>query len=164
VSASVASRAPPRFKLTPPDLAESELHIAVATTLDVLLLPPTMWTTFPSGGYELSPAAASRLYRLGMKRGVPDVLIVHEGRLHCIELKTATGRLSKSRMVRTRSGGARHVTGQVEMHGKLTAAGARVAVARSVDDVLMALAAWGIPTRNHHSPIEPIGRHPGGST
>ena len=39
------------------------------------------------------------------------------------------------------------MTGQVERHEMLEAAGARVAVCRTVDEVLAALKAWGIPTR-----------------
>jgi hypothetical protein len=147
VSASVASRAPPRFKLTVPEPDEDALHASVAAVLNLLLLPPAQWTTFPCGGYGLTPAASARLFRLGLRPGWPDILVVHDGRLFGIELKTRSGRLSRSRMVRTRSGGARHVTGQVEMLAGLERAGVRIAVARSVDDVLAQLAAWHIPTR-----------------
>jgi hypothetical protein len=156
MSASVHP-APQRLKLSHPEPDEDALHASVAAALNVLLLPPAQWTTFPCGGYELSAAASARLARLGVRRGWPDILLVHNGALFGIELKTRTGRLSKSRMVRTRGGGARHVTGQVEMLADLQRAGVRTAVCRSTDEVLAQLAAWGIPTRNHH-------RHPGGST
>jgi hypothetical protein len=103
-----------------------------------------------SGGHGLlAPQAAARLARLGMQSGWPDVLVVHNGQLFGVELKTRTGRLSKSRVVRTRSGGARHVTGQVEMLADLERAGVRTAVARSVDEVLAQLREWGIPLRLH---------------
>jgi hypothetical protein len=150
MSASVGTaRAPPRLKLTYPDPSETELHLTVAAALNALLLPPAQWTTFPAGHGLLTPQAAARLARLGMQSGWPDILVVHAGRLFGIELKTRTGRLSKSRVVRTRSGGARHVTGQVEMLADLERAGVRVAVARSVDEVLRQLAAWGVPLRLH---------------
>jgi hypothetical protein len=146
-SAAPAKRRPPQFKLRPPDPDEDQLHEAVRNLLDGILLPPTVWTTFPAGGYGLTAAAASRLARLGLKPGIPDLFIVHDGRFHGIELKTRTGRLSTSRQVRTRWGGTRLVLGQVEMLQALEAAGARVAVARSVDDVLFQLKTWNIPTR-----------------
>src|SRR4051812_43721207 len=154
---------PRPFRLTAPEPDEDCLHASVAAALSVLLLPPAQWTTFPCGGYGLSPAASARLYRLGVRPGWPDLLLVHDGRLFGIELKTRTGRLSKSRVVRTRSGGARHVTGQVEMLADLERAGVRIAVCRSVVEVLAQLAAWQIPIRNHHCPTAGRGhRHPGG--
>jgi hypothetical protein len=147
MSASLAAKARPlRFKLTPPEPDEDALHASVKAVLDLLLLPPAQWTTFPAGGL-LSPQAASRLWRLGLKPGWPDILIVHNSALFGVELKTRTGRLSKSRTVRTRSGRARHVTGQVEMLADLQRAGVRTAVCRSVDDVLAQLKSWNIPTR-----------------
>jgi hypothetical protein len=151
MSAAVQPAAPvakrPPFKLTYPDPAEDRVHEAVAIALDTLLLPPAIWTTFPAGHGLLSAQAAARLHRLGMKRGWPDIIVIHNGRLHGLELKTRTGRLSKTREVRTRWGGTRTVIGQVEMHELLLRAGALVAVARSVDEVLEQLAAWGVPTR-----------------
>lgn len=150
-SATLQARPKPRpFRLTAFDAGEDCLHEAVANALDILLLPPTQWTTMPAGGYELTAAAAARLVRLGLKASWPDVQIVHEGRFHGIELKTRTGRLSRTRQVPTRWGGTREIVGQVERHAMLEAAGARVAVCRTVDDVLAQLAAWGIPTRIHH--------------
>src|SRR3954465_12906568 len=94
MSISITRTPPPKLKLTHPDPSETDLHLAVAVALDMLLLAPAVWTSFPAGHGQLAPQAAARLYRLGMKRGIPDVLVVHLGRLHCIELKTHTGRLS----------------------------------------------------------------------
>ena len=136
-----------RLALRAPDAAEDDLHAQVARALDVLLLPPTEWSTFPSGGYELSAAARARLFRLGLKTGWPDVLVLHGGRAHGIELKAREGRLSETRIVRTRSGGARIVVGQREMHERLRSAGMPIVVCRSVRSVLDQLHAWGIPTR-----------------
>jgi hypothetical protein len=137
----------PRFRLTHPDPDEDALHQAVANLLDGILLPPTQWVTFPAGGYALSASAAARLARIGLKPSWPDIQIISDGRFYGLELKTRTGVLSKSREVRTRWGGTRTVMGQVEMLRALEAAGARVAVCRSVDDVLHELKRWQIPTR-----------------
>ena len=142
-----AKRRPPQFKLRPPDPDEDMLHEAVRNLLDGILLPPTVWTTFPAGNYGLTMAAATRLARVGLKSGWPDVQIISDGRFYGLELKTRTGVLSKSRQVRTRWGGTRLVMGQLEMLRALEAAGARVAVCRSVDDVLHELKRWQIPTR-----------------
>src|SRR4051794_21166197 len=98
---------PKPFRLTPPQASEDELHASVATALSVLLQPPAQWTHFPAGGYGLSPQASARLSRLGLKPGWPDLLVCHDGRLYGLELKTRTGRLSTTRIVRTRSGAAR---------------------------------------------------------
>lgn len=138
-----------RFKLVAPEPDEDALHCSVADALNKLLLPPAQWTHFPAGGYGLSAPAAARLYRLGLRSGWPDLLVVHEGRLFGIELKTATGRLSKTRVVRTRSGAARVRVGQAEMLAGLERAGVRIAVCRSVEDVLATLRAWGVPLRLH---------------
>jgi hypothetical protein len=129
MSASLAKARPRPFRLTPPEPDEDALHASVAAVLNLLLLPPAQWTHFPAGGYGLSPAASARLWRLGLK------------------LKTRTGRLSKSRTVRTRSGSLRQITGQREMLEGLERAGVRTAVCRSVDAVLAQLRAWGVPTR-----------------
>src|SRR3954470_19988947 len=103
------------FKLTPPQASEDALHASVAAALSVLLLPPAVWTHFPAGGL-LSPQAAARLYRLGLASGWPNLLVAHDGRLYGIELKARTGRLSQTKVVRTRSGAARLRIGQVERH------------------------------------------------
>lgn len=138
---------PARLRLVAPRPDEDEIHEAVARRLDVLLMPPATWTTFPMGGYALSAAAAARLKRLGAKRSWPDVLIVHLGQLHGIELKAHDGRLSKTRIVRTRGGHHRLVLGQEDVHRDLRAAGVKVAVCRSADQALAQVRAWGIPLR-----------------
>jgi len=135
------------FRLRAPDMDEDTLHACVKDALDTLLIPPAEWTTMPAGGYGLSAAAAGRLARLGLKRGWPDLILVHAARVYGIELKTRTGRLSKTRIVRTRRGGPRVLVGQEEMHPRLEAAGMPIAVCRSLDDVLLALRKWRVPLR-----------------
>lgn len=136
-----------RLRLTAPAAAEDEIHASVARALDLLLMPPAVWTTFPAGGYLLTPAAAARLTRLGLKRGWPDVLVLHDGHLHGIELKAPGGRLSVTRSVRTRRGGMRIVEGQRDVHPRLIAAGMRLAVCNNVHAALDTLRAWGVPLR-----------------
>ena len=147
MSHSAAPARATKFRLTSPEPSEDDLQETVADALRVLLLPPTMWTAFPAGHVKLAPAQAARLYRMGLCRGWPDILIIHDGCVFGIELKTRTGVLSKTRIVRTRSGGARVVVGQRDMHTRLLASGMRLAVCRSLDGVLSQINAWGIPTR-----------------
>ena len=111
-------------------MTEDALHAAVAQLLDVALLPPAVWTAFPAGGG--GAARGGRLKHLGLKAGWPDLIAVHHGRTYGIELKTAKGRLLASQRI---------------MHPILEAAGMRIAVCRSVDDVLAALRTWGLPMR-----------------
>jgi len=38
------------------------------------VLPPAFWFTYPAGAVQLSPAETARLTRIGVKRGLPDML------------------------------------------------------------------------------------------
>lgn len=136
-----------RLRLAPPAVPEQQLHEAVARALQILLLPPVMWTCFPAGNVELPPAAAAKLARMGLQRGWPDLLILFGGRLYGIELKRAGGQLSKSRTVRTRRGGLKYLDGQADVFPRLLAAGMTIAVCNSVDDVLAKLQQWNVPMR-----------------
>jgi hypothetical protein len=139
---------PLRFRLTEPIAPETALHEAVAKALDHLLLPPAVWTTFPAGSVPLPPQFAVKLYRMGLKRGIPDILVWHRT-AYGIELKKPGETLSISRTIRNRRGQLRYVEGQRDMFPKLEAAGMRIAVCRNVTEVLHALADWQIPLRPH---------------
>lgn len=139
----------PALRLAAPIPAESDLQAGVAKALDTLLLPPAQWTTFPAGHVQLPKAAAARLARMGLKRGWPDVLVLHAGTLHGIELKRPGGRLSKTRTVRTKRGALRVLDGQEDTFPRLEAAGMRIAVCSTVEAVLRALDRWNIPLRRY---------------
>jgi hypothetical protein len=81
---------------------------------------------YPAGGYR-SAVEAAILKSLGVVAGVPDLLIVHAGRLYCLELKSERGRLSPA---------------QIQTHEQLQRAGAHVAVAHGIDAALAQLTAW----------------------
>ena len=105
------------FRLVAPVVPEDDLHASVAKTLDMLLLPPAQWTTFPAGSVPLPPQFAAKLARLGLKRGWPDVLVLHR-LLYGIELKRSGAKLSKTRLVRTQRGALRQLDGQEDVfHG-----------------------------------------------
>jgi hypothetical protein len=133
------------FRLRAPVIPETPFHASVARALDMLVQPPAMWTTFPAGSVPLPPQFAAKLARLGLKRGWPDLLVLHAGRLHGIELKRAGGRLSRTRTVRTRSGAPRTLEGQADVFPRLETAGMLIAVCTTLDEVLAALRAWQVP-------------------
>ena len=136
------------WKLTAPVIAEDDLQASVADALDKLLLPPAMWFAMPVGHIKLTPAQAARLSRIGVKRGIPDILVLHR-RLIGIELKRRGGRLSRTRVVRTRRGTLRELVGQEEVFPRLQEAGMVIGVCHSSGEVLTFLAACGVPLRLH---------------
>jgi hypothetical protein len=139
--------AKPRFRLTAPEPLEVDIHQACAEALDKLLLPPAVWACYPAGAVELSAQQMARYSRLGLKRGWPDLIIIFDGRIFGLELKRKGGRLSKTRVSRTRRGSPRILDGQEDVFKRLAAAGMTIAVAHSVDEMLGQLAAWYIPLR-----------------
>jgi hypothetical protein len=140
---------PPRFKLVAPEPAEVDIQAACAKALNALLLPPAFWWAMPVGHLVLSGAQMARLARIGTKAGLPDIFLLHGRRLFGIEVKTKSGRLSKTRLAKNRHGALREVTGQEEMFPRLLEAGAAdIAVVTSLDEMLAALRRWGIPLRS----------------
>jgi hypothetical protein len=98
---------------------EQALHRACAQFLDIALPPDACWFHPPNGGAR-SPVEAAIFKGLGVKAGVPDLVIVYRGRFIAIELKGPSGRLTPT---------------QKAMHGRLTLAGATVSVAKSVEEL-----------------------------
>jgi hypothetical protein len=137
----------PRFKLTAPEPLEVDIHQACAEALDKLLLPPAVWACYPAGATQLTAQQVARYSRLGLKRGWPDLIIIFDGRIFGLELKRKGGRLSKTRVSRTRRGSPRILDGQKDVFKRLAAAGMTIAVAHSVDEMLAQLARWDIPLR-----------------
>ena len=111
---------------------EAALHRQVAQYLTVALPEDVYWSTIGHGGFRLPPATAGNMKACGLKAGVPDVLIVHDGRAGFIELKAPKGTVSKA---------------QGEAHEAIWKAGGAVAVCKSLDDVIGTLNAWGIRQR-----------------
>lgn len=71
-------------------------------------------------GEKRDRRTAARLQAMGVRPGVSDFLVVVSGRLHCIELKTGTGRLSAEQRV---------------FLAEAETAGCRAHVARSIDEL-----------------------------
>jgi hypothetical protein len=111
------------------ELYEEDLHIAVAEYL-ALAVPPRVgfWTTFPAGGG--GEVRGRKLKRMGLKAGVPDIMLIRDGRVYFIELKAAKGRPSAE---------------QISVWNCLSSNGAPVALCRDVGGVCNALTYWGFP-------------------
>ena len=137
-----------RLKLTAPEPSERDIHEACAQALDRLLLPPAMWFAYPAGATPLTPQQVARHTRIGLKRGLPDIWVLHDG-IWAIELKRHGGRLSKTRVVRTRRGSPRILDGQEDVFPRLIETGAfnAIAICHSVAEMLAQLRAWHVPLR-----------------
>ena len=137
---------PRPFALTMPAPLEQELHEAVAALCHRLIAPPAQWAFYPAGAIQLTPAQMAKLSRMGLRRGWPDFLILHQ-RVYGIELKRRGGRLSRTRIVRTQRGSPRVLAGQADVFEELEAAGMRISVCHSIEEVVAAWERWGIPLR-----------------
>jgi hypothetical protein len=98
------------------------------------------WVHYPAGGYR-RPVEARILKALGVKAGVPDLLLVRNGQLFGLELKAPGGRLNEAQDLTIPA---------------MRAAGALVEVAIGLDAALDQLQRWGLLGRS--------GSVPGGST
>jgi hypothetical protein len=82
----------------------------------------------PNGGWR-SGIEAKIFKSLGVVAGVPDVILIHGGRVFGLELKAEGGRLSPI---------------QIATQARMRAAGAIVATAAGLDAALDQLTAWGL--------------------
>ena len=113
--------------------SEHRLQIAVAHLLEVVLDPAqTYWSALDHGAGKMTRASAGLRKARGVKRGLPDFIILSKSGLLGIELKSDKGRLSPE---------------QVETAEAWMALGHDIAVARSLEDVQEILEAWNIPMR-----------------
>lgn len=118
---------------------EQELHKTVKKYLDLILTPHSWWTTIDhaaKGRFQGQMRKAR-----GVKKGIPDILILFAGRTYWIELKAPDGKLSPE---------------QKACHEAIVSAGGGVTVARSVDHVSDALARWQVPTRERRGAQMPF--------
>ena len=99
---------------------EQDLHRARAKFLDLALPPDAIWCHYPAGG-KRSPIEARVFKSLGVKAGIPDLLLFHNGRVYAVELKAP---------------GSRGLTDvQREMHRRLEVCGVPCCVVRTVDEL-----------------------------
>ena len=102
----------------------------VVTNYLAVILPKTVWfSAIGHGGGGVIRGA--QLKAAGVRAGVPDIMLIHEGRVYFCELKTGYTRVSQD---------------QKDCHAAILAAGGKVEVCRHLDEVTDCLKRWGIPT------------------
>lgn len=109
---------------------EYDFHVAVAEFFQFVLTPETIAYHTPNGE-QRTKASAGRLKAMGVMPGVPDWTLLHHGKPYFIELKCVGGRISDN---------------QKTFLSRLSQQKIGWALCYSVDNVEMALKAWGIPT------------------
>ena len=109
---------------------EQQLQQAVARFLALALPEGSFFTAFPAGGGGRLRGAFLR--SMGLRAGVPDLMIIWQGHYHGIELKAEGGRATNIQKL---------------CAATIEYAGGRVAVCRSLQDVQETLAEWGIPLK-----------------
>ena len=116
-------------------ISEETLHRRVAVYLGRVLRPPTIWSTFPSGGG--GKMRGMRLRAMGLQAGWPDILVLDLGShligavtVIGIELKSKKGTLSPE---------------QKTVQASFALVGAKYEVARSLDDVRDILEMYRVP-------------------
>lgn len=107
--------------------SEFDLHAAVVSHLAWRAKSGVFWF-HPANGGGRSKAEAGRLKAMGVVPGVPDLMLLIEGRCYGLELKSSKGRLSPAQKTTIPS---------------MERAGCTIAVANSVDAAIDTLTAWG---------------------
>lgn len=94
---------------------------------------PGVFAFHPRNGSRDQRTLAGYNAGLGVKSGVPDVVIIHNGRIFGLELKTEIGRLSDA---------------QIDAQTEMEMAGACVFTAYGLDQAIHALEFWGLVRGN----------------
>ena len=107
---------------------EDQLQRAVLEHLEVRAVPSCSWFHVGNGGYRTRVEA--RVFRsLGVKAGVPDLILIRDGKTYGLELEADGGRLTPV---------------QQTTHVLMREAGAVVEVAAGIDAAIWQLEAWGL--------------------
>jgi hypothetical protein len=132
---------------------ETSLHWRVAGLLNKHLAPPAWWTTFPAGGGGEN--RGKLLKSLGLKSGVPDILIFvpcsgtmikYEGNL--ISSGTAEFHLTAVYGIELKKEGEGELSeAQKREQPLLAGANVRIVNCETMEQVHAALAAWAVPYR-----------------
>ena len=110
------------------EASENQIHEAVVDHIRARARRGVHWH-HPATGELRDPITAAKLKRMGVRAGLPDLLLVIEGRLHGLELK--------------RERGGRVSPAHQAMHDELRAAGAIVETAKGLNEALGVLTTWG---------------------
>lgn len=108
--------------------SESIIQRAVVAHLQRRGVPGLFWFHVPNGGFRNGREAAM-LKRAGVRPGVPDLILLHNGKTFGLELKAQGNRATES---------------QLEAISQMEAAGAYAAVTVGLDRALGCLETWGL--------------------
>lgn len=109
-----------------PVLSEDKIHRAVVQHLKVRGRKDCVWWHTPNGGSR-GKTEAARFVGLGVKPGIPDIVVIMDGETYGLELKADKGRVTPI---------------QRSVHEQMRAAGATVAVTHGLDDAIAQLEDW----------------------
>jgi hypothetical protein len=115
---------------------EAALHVSVVEWLTRFGKPGLIWF-HPANERRCSPRQGARLKRMGVKAGVPDICLVRPGGAAAyLELKSPKGRQTPE---------------QSAFEQLCKANGSPYAVARTIEEAVSTLAAWGCIRVSAHS-------------
>jgi hypothetical protein len=97
--------------------------------LFALRAAPGTFVFHVSNGRARRPIESAILKSLGLRAGIPDLLVIRESHVFALQLKPLDGRLSPA---------------QLAAHDALRGAGAEVAVAGGIDQLIAVLERWGL--------------------
>ena len=121
---------------------EQDIQIAVCEHLGLRAEPRVFWFHVPNAG-KRSNFVGKKLCDSGLISGVPDLVILMDGRMYCLELKAPQGKLTPSQRL---------------VMERMRDCGAQVAVAKSIDEALVTLECWGVIKRSvSHRVPEAVG-------
>jgi hypothetical protein len=107
---------------------EQEIQHSVVSHLRCRGARGAVWWHAPNGGFR-RPAEAKILAGLGVRPGVADICVVHDGRFYALELKSPSGRSTAA---------------QTAFRDEINAAGGFASEAVGLDAAIRCLESWGL--------------------
>lgn len=126
---------------------EQAIHKAVVAHLNTRGVADMFWFHVPNGG-KRGIIEASIFKKLGVIAGVPDIILIHQGETFGLELKADKGTLKPSQRLAL---------------ARMQNAGAKVAVAHSLDEALITLECWGVLKRSVENRVPAASQGPQGA-
>lgn len=111
---------------------EEQIQRAVVQHLKIRSMPGVFYF-HPANGGRRTKAEAGIFKAMGVRAGVPDLIFFYRSQIFGLELKAAKGKLTPI---------------QTQTINDMETAGARTAVANSLDEALITLECWGILRRD----------------